>query len=147
MDLQFVKSMIRKSHYENEANPVQLKGMKIPISVNLELVYPNVVKEGSVFLLVDRTSIGNPVQKFSIFVEQVNTFKIVNLEEGFDTSRENMQKFISLICHPIVLKEMQKAVDSLTGLYEIQQIKLPTTLEPQNRQPNVLDLSGKGLPN
>ena len=148
MDLQFVKSMIRKSRYENEANPMQLRGMKIPINVNLELVYPNVVKEGSIFLIVNRTNIGNPVQKFDLYVEQASTFKIVNLEEGFDTSRANMQKFISLICHPIVLKEMQKAVDSLAKLYEIQPIKLPTSLEQKPQQPsNVLDMSGIGRPN
>ena len=147
MNLQFVKSIIRKSRYENEANPAQLRGMKLPINVNLELVYPNVVKEGSVFLLVDRTSIGNPVQKFSLYVELVCTFKIVDLEEGFDTSRANMQKFISMICHPIVLKEMQRAVDSLTGLYELQPIKLPTSLERSSEPKQVIDLSGKGLPN
>ena len=147
MDLKFVKSIIRKSRYENEANPAQLKGMKIPISVNLELIYPNIVKDGSVFLIVNRTNIGNPVQKFDLYLEQVCTFQIVDLEEGFDTSRENMQKFISLICHPISLKEMQKAADSLTALYGIQQIKLPTSLEQKAPQNNVLDMSGIGRPN
>ena len=145
MDLEFIKSNIRKSRFENEAN--NLRGVKIPIAVNLELVYPNMVKEGSVFLLVTRTAVGSPVQKFDMFVEQVCSFKIVNLEEGFDTSRENMHKFISLICHPIALKEMQKAMDSLTALYQINPIKIPTTTEKAPQKPNVLDMAGKGLPN
>ncbi len=146
MDLQFVKSSIRKSRYENESNPAQMRGVKLPISINLELVYPNVVKDGSVFLLVTRTSVGNPVQKFSIFVEQVCSFKVVDLEEGFDTSRQNMQKFISFICHPIALKEMQKAMDSLTELYGIQKINLPTSTENVGgKSAPVLDMSGKGI--
>lgn len=148
MDLKFVNSMIRKSRYNNEVNPVQMKNMKIPISLNLELVYPNMVREGSVFLLVNRTEIGNPIQRFELYIEQVCTFRIVDLEEGFDTSRENMQKFISLICHPIALKEMQKAADTLTALYGIQQIKLPTSMEQKTQQQNnVLDMSGIGRPN
>lgn len=143
MDLEFVKSSIRKSNYSNEAS--NLKGVKIPVSLNLELVYPNKVKERSIFLLVTRCSIGNPVQKFFLYIEQVNSFRIVNLEEGFDTSRENMQKFISVICHPIALKEMQKAIDGLTGLYQISPIKIPTSTEnvQKPRPNNILDL-GKG---
>ncbi|MDD6212527.1 MAG: hypothetical protein PUB22_05220 [Clostridiales bacterium] len=143
MDLEFVKSSIRKSRYENEAS--QIKGMKIGVTVNLELLYPNSVKEGSPFLLVGRVAVGNPVQKFSIFIEQVCTFKIVNLEEGFDTSRENMQKFISVICHPIALKELQRAMDGLTTLYELTPIKIPTTMaKPQG---DAVDMTGNGLPN
>ena len=148
MNLEFVKSMVRKSRYENEVNPLQVKNLKLPVSVNLEILYPNVVKDGSAFLIVDRTAVGNPVQKFSLFVEQVCTFKIVDLEPGFDTSRENMQKFISMICHPIVLKEMQKTMDSLTSLYQLQRIQLPTNLETQEQKPgNVLDMTGRGLLN
>ena len=147
MNLEFVKSLVRKSRYENEVNPLQMRSLKLPVSVNLEVLYPNVVKDGSVFLIVDRTSVGNPVQKFSLYVEQVCTFKIVDLEEGFDTSRENMQKFISLICHPIVLKEMQKTMDELTKMYELQRIQLPTNLESHEQRPgNVMDMSGRGLP-
>lgn len=145
MDLEFVKSAIRKSRYENETN--QVKGLKLPVSVNLELVYPNQVKEGSAFLIITRTSVGNPVQKFSMYVEQVCSFKIVHLEDDFDTSRENMQKFISVICHPIALKEMQKAMDGLTALYQINPIKLPTNTKDARSDSNVLDLSGRGLPN
>ena len=148
MNLEFVKSMVRKSRYENEVNPAQVRNLKLPVSRNLEVLYPNVVKDGSVFLIVNRTAVGNPTQRFYIYVEEVCSFKIVDLEEGFDTSRENMQKFISLICHPIVLKEMQKTMDSLTGLYEIQKIQLPTKLEAQEqRGGNPMDLTGRGLPN
>ena len=148
MDLQFINSVIRKSRYENEANPAQLKGMKMPISVNLELVYPNAVREGSVFLLPTRTAVGNPITKFYIFVEQVCSFKVVDLEEGFDTSRENMQKFISLICHPIALREMQSAMDSLTSLYRIPGIRLPKSTEGGGAKGNpVVDMSGKGILN
>ena len=43
MDLQFVTSIIRKSKYENEVNPGQMKNQKIGIAVNLELVYPGEV--------------------------------------------------------------------------------------------------------
>ncbi len=142
MDLEFVKSMIRKSSYSNET--ANLKGVKIPISLNLELMYPNHVKEGSVFLIITRCAIGNPVQKFDMFIEQVDSFRIINIEEGFDTSRDNMQKFISVICHPTALKEMQKAIDSLTALYQIGPIKIPTSTENLQQRPNnILDL-GKG---
>lgn len=143
MDLKFVKSSIRKSRYENEA--AQIKGMKIAVTVNLELIYPNQVKEGTPFLIISRVSVGNPVQKFSMFVEQVCTFKIVDLEEGFDTSRQNMQKFISVICHPIALKELQKAMDGITSLYELSPISIPKSVgEPQA---NAVNMAGQGLPN
>lgn len=144
MDLEFVNSSIRKSRYENETN--QARGMKIPVSVNLELVYPNIVKEGSHFLLINRVGVGSPVQKFSMYVEQVCNFRIVNLEPGFDTSRDNMQKFISVICHPIALKELQKAVDALTTLYRINPIQIPTSTRPAGNS-KVVDMSGRGLLN
>lgn len=146
MDLQFVNSSIRKSRYENEAVPSQLRGMKMPVSVNLELVYPNQVQEGTAFLLVNRVALGNPVQKFSLYMEQIVSFRIVDLEEGFDTSRENMQKFISLICHPISLREAQKGIDALCALYQIPQVKLPTGSDRGSGSP-VVDMSGKGILN
>ena len=114
MNLEFVNSILRRSRFENETNPAQLKKMKLPVGVNIELVYPNMVREGTVFLLVTRVSVGNPIHKFSIYLEQVCSFKVTDLEEGFDTSRENMQKFISYICHPIALKEMQKGAVALS---------------------------------
>ncbi len=144
MDLEFVKSVVRKSHYENDAN--QVKEMKLPTSINLELIYPNSISEGTQFLIVNRVFVGNPVQKFSLYLEQVCSFRIVNLEPGFDTSRENMQKFISTICHPVALRELQHAMDSLTSLYQINAIQLPTNT--RNAKPaDMRDLPTRGLPN
>ncbi len=144
MDLEFVKSAVRRAEYENQAS--QTRGMKLPVTVNLELMYPNRVQEGTNFLIVTRASVGSPVQKFSIYLEQVCSFKITNLEPDFDTSRENMQKFISVICHPTALKEMQKAMDGLTSLLQINPIQLPTGTNPTKGN-HVVDLSGQGLPN
>ena len=128
MDIQFIGSMIRKCRFENEMPPNQK--LQIQVVSNRELMFPAMAKEGMTFPIVTRVSVGNPVQKFSLFFEQVNTFRVVNLEPGFDASRENMRKFIDLICFPTVQKETQATMDQLRELYKMPvKIVLPENNE------------------
>ena len=117
MDLEYVGSVIRKCRYENEMGPNQK--VQLQVVANRELLFPTEAREGMTFPIISRVSVGNPVQKFSLYVEQVNNFRVKNLEPGFDASRENMRKFIEIICFPTAHQEMQKTIDALTALYKM----------------------------
>lgn len=123
MEIKLINTVIRRAQYENEQP--RANGQKIAVSVNLELGFPQGFRENGSVLIVSRCGVGSPVQKFSIYLEQIHTFRLNGLEPELEPGSETLRKSIMDSCYPVVLQEVQKVMDSLTAVYRIPALQIP----------------------